>query len=113
MATMLGNFNDGSIAGKVQFGSGWWFLDQKDGIIRQLNALSNMGLVSRFVGMLTDSRSFLSFPRHEYFRRILCNMFGDEIEKGELPNDIPWIGKLVQDISFNNADEYFGWKGSR
>ncbi len=113
IATMLGNFNDGSIAGKVQFGSGWWFLDQKDGIIRQLNALSNMGLISRFVGMLTDSRSFLSFPRHEYFRRILCNMFGEEIEKGELPNDLPWIGKLVQDISYNNANEYFGWKGSR
>ncbi len=113
IATMLGNFNDGSIAGKVQFGSGWWFLDQKDGIIRQLNALSNMGLISRFVGMLTDSRSFLSFPRHEYFRRILCNMFGAEIEKGELPNDLPWIGKLIQDISYNNANEYFGWKGSR
>ncbi len=109
MATMLGNFNDGSIAGKVQFGSGWWFLDQKDGITRQLNALSNMGLISRFIGMLTDSRSFLSFPRHEYFRRILCNMFGDEIEKGELPNDLPWIGKLVQDISYNNANKYFGW----
>ena len=113
MASMLGNFNDGSIAGKIQFGSGWWFLDQKDGIVSQLNALSNMGLISRFIGMLTDSRSFLSFPRHEYFRRILCNMFGDEIEKGELPNDITWIGKLVQDISYNNANEYFGWKGSR
>ena len=113
MATMLGNFNDGSIAGKVQFGSGWWFLDQKDGITRQLNALSNMGLISRFIGMLTDSRSFLSFPRHEYFRRILCNMFGEEIEKGELPNDLQWIGKLIQDISYNNANEYFGWKGSR
>ena len=109
MATMIGNFNDGSVAGKVQFGSAWWFLDQKDGIERQLNALSNMGLVSRFVGMLTDSRSFLSYPRHEYFRRIVCNMFGDEIENGELPNDLPWVGKIIQDISCNNAVNYFGW----
>lgn len=108
MATMIGNFNDGSIAGKVQFGSAWWFLDQKDGIERQLNALSNMGLVSRFVGMLTDSRSFLSYPRHEYFRRIVCNMFGNEIEEGELPNDLPWIGKIIQDISYHNAKDYFG-----
>lgn len=110
MATMIGNFNDGSVAGKVQFGSGWWFLDQKDGIERQLNALSNMSLVSRFVGMLTDSRSFLSYPRHEYFRRIVCNMFGNEIEQGELPNDTAWIGKIIQDISFNNANQYFGWE---
>ena len=109
MATMIGNFNDGSVAGKVQFGSAWWFLDQKDGIERQLNALSNMGLVSRFVGMLTDSRSFLSYPRHEYFRRIVCNMFGDEIENGELPHDLPWVGKIIQDISHNNAASYFGW----
>jgi glucuronate isomerase len=109
MATMIGNFNDGSVAGKVQFGSAWWFLDQKDGIERQLNALSNMGLVSRFVGMLTDSRSFLSYPRHEYFRRIVCNMFGEEIENGELPNDLPWVGKIIQDISCNNAVNYFGW----
>lgn len=109
MATMIGNFNDGSVAGKVQFGSAWWFLDQKDGIERQLNALSNMGLVSRFVGMLTDSRSFLSYPRHEYFRRIVCNMFGDEIENGELPNDLPWVGKIIQNISCNNATSYFGW----
>ncbi len=109
MASMLGNFNDGSIAGKIQFGSAWWFLDQKDGIIRQLNALSNMGLISQFVGMLTDSRSFLSFPRHEYFRRILCNLFGDEIEKGELPNDINWIGQQIQNICYNNANTYFGW----
>jgi glucuronate isomerase len=109
MATMIGNFNDGSVAGKVQFGSAWWFLDQKDGIERQLNALSNMGLVSKFVGMLTDSRSFLSYPRHEYFRRIVCNMFGDEIENGELPHDLPWVGKIIQDISHNNAASYFGW----
>ena len=110
MASMIGNFNDGSVVGKIQFGSGWWFLDQKDGIIKQLNALSNMGLVSRFVGMLTDSRSFLSFPRHEYFRRILCNLFGDEIENGELPNDTKWVGQIIQDICYNNANDYFGWK---
>jgi len=110
MATMIGNFNDGSVAGKVQFGSAWWFLDQKEGIERQLNALSNMGLVSRFVGMLTDSRSFLSYPRHEYFRRIVCNMFGKEIEEGELPNDLAWVGKVIQNISSNNAVDYFGWK---
>ena len=107
MATMIGNFNDGSVKGKVQFGSGWWFLDQKDGMTKQLNALSNMGLVSCFVGMLTDSRSFLSFPRHEYFRRILCNLLGDEIKRGELPNEMEWIGKMVSDISYNNAKEYF------
>ncbi|GAA4294124.1 glucuronate isomerase [Aestuariibaculum suncheonense] len=107
MATMIGNFNDGSVKGKVQFGSGWWFLDQKDGMTKQLNALSNMGLISCFVGMLTDSRSFLSFPRHEYFRRILCNLLGDEIQRGELPNDMEWIGKMVADISYFNAKEYF------
>ena len=107
MATMIGNFNDGSVKGKVQFGSGWWFLDQKDGMTKQLNALSNMGLISCFIGMLTDSRSFLSFPRHEYFRRILCNLLGDEIQRGELPNDMEWIGKMVSDISYNNAKEYF------
>jgi glucuronate isomerase len=109
MATMIGNFQDGSVAGKVQFGSGWWFLDQKDGMTKQINALSNMGLLSKFVGMLTDSRSFLSFPRHEYFRRLLCNMFGDDIENGELPADIDWVGKVIQDICFNNAKNYFNW----
>lgn len=109
MATMIGNFNDGSIAGKVQFGSAWWFLDQKDGMTKQINALSNMGLLSRLVGMLTDSRSFLSFPRHEYFRRIVCNLFGEEIENGELPNDKQWTGKIVQDICHYNAKNYFGW----
>ncbi|WP_299780557.1 glucuronate isomerase [uncultured Formosa sp.] len=107
MATMIGNFNDGSVRGKVQLGSGWWFLDQKDGMTKQLNALSNMGLISCFVGMLTDSRSFLSFPRHEYFRRILCNLLGDEIQRGELPNEMEWIGKMVSDISYNNAKNYF------
>ncbi|QEH41588.1 glucuronate isomerase [Chitinophaga sp. XS-30] len=109
MATMTGNFNDGSFPGKVQFGSAWWFLDQKDGMVRQLNALSNMGLLSRFVGMLTDSRSFLSYPRHEYFRRILCNLLGEEIEKGELPNDITWVGSMVEQICYFNAVRYFNW----
>ena len=108
-AAMIGNFNDGTIAGKVQWGSGWWFLDQKDGMTKQLNALSNLGLISKFVGMLTDSRSFLSFPRHEYFRRILCNLFGEEIENGELPNDIKWTGKIIQDICYYNAKNYFGY----
>jgi len=107
VATMIGNFNDGSPAGKIQWGSAWWFLDQKEGIIDQLNTLSNMGLLSRFVGMLTDSRSFLSYPRHEYFRRILCNLFGEEIEQGELPNDIDWIGKVIQNICYDNARKYF------
>jgi glucuronate isomerase len=109
MATMIGNFNDGSVAGKVQFGSGWWFLDQKDGMTKQMNALSNMGLLSRLVGMLTDSRSFLSFPRHEYFRRLLCNLFAEDVENGELPNDIEWLGKIVQDICYYNAKNYFGF----
>lgn len=109
LATMTGNYNDGTIAGKMQFGSGWWYLDQKDGMERQMNALSNMGLLSRFVGMLTDSRSFLSYPRHEYFRRILCNLIGNDVENGELPNDMPWLGKLVEDISYRNASNYFGF----
>jgi glucuronate isomerase len=106
-AAMIGNFNDGTVSGKVQWGSGWWFLDQKDGMTKQLNALSNMGLLSKFVGMLTDSRSFLSFPRHEYFRRILCNLFGDDVENGELPADMEWLGKVVQDICYYNAKNYF------
>lgn len=109
MATMIGNFNDGSVKGKVQFGSGWWFLDQKDGMTKQMNALSNMGLISCFIGMLTDSRSFLSFPRHEYFRRVLCNLIGDEIKRGELPDDMEWIGKMVADISYTNAKNYFNF----
>ena len=107
MATMVGNFNDGSVAGKMQYGSAWWFLDQLDGMEKQLNTLSNMGLLSRMVGMLTDSRSFLSFPRHEYFRRLLCNLFGQDIERGLLPDDRKWIGQIVQDISYNNANNYF------
>jgi len=106
-ATMAGNFNSNGGVNKVQWGAAWWFLDQKDGMEKQLNTLSNMGLLSRFVGMLTDSRSFLSFPRHEYFRRILCNLFGEDIENGELPNDIEWIGKMVQNICYYNAKEYF------
>ena len=110
MATMIGNFNDGSFPAKVQLGSAWWFLDQKDGMIKQINALSNMGLLSRFVGMLTDSRSFLSFPRHEYFRRILCDLFGQEVENGELPDDLEWVGTVIQDICFNNAKRYFQWR---
>lgn len=106
-ATMAGNFNDGSIKGKVQFGSGWWYLDQKDGMEKQMNTLSNMGLLSCFVGMLTDSRSFLSFPRHDYFRRILCNLIGNDVNNGELPADEKWLGKIVSDISYHNAKTYF------
>jgi glucuronate isomerase len=105
-ATMLGNFSVGT-PGKMQWGSGWWFLDQKDGMERQMNTLSNMGLLSRFVGMVTDSRSFMSYPRHEYFRRILCNLLGRDIERGELPEDFDRIGKLVQDVCYNNAKQYF------
>lgn len=107
LATMIGNFNDGSVRGKVQFGSGWWFLDQKDGMEKQMNALSNMGLLSCFVGMLTDSRSFLSFPRHEYFRRTLCNLIGRDVKNGELPADEKWLGKIVSDICYYNAKNYF------
>lgn len=108
-ATMIGNFNDGSVKGKVQLGSGWWFLDQKDGMTKQLNALSNMGLLSCFIGMLTDSRSFLSFPRHEYFRRLLCNILGEEMQRGEIPQDVELVGKMVSDISYHNAKEYFNF----
>jgi len=110
MAAMIGNFNDGSVAGKVQYGSAWWFQDQKDGMTRQINALSNMGLLSRFIGMLTDSRSFLSFPRHEYFRRLLCNLFAEDIVNGELPHDIAWTAKVIQDICYFNAKSYFKFK---
>jgi glucuronate isomerase len=106
-ATMVGNFNDGTIKGKVQYGSAWWFLDQKDGMEKQINTLSNLGVLSTFVGMLTDSRSFLSFPRHEYFRRILCNLIGKDVANGELPNDEKWLGKIVSDICYYNAKNYF------
>ena len=109
MATMIGNYQDGTVAGKVQWGSGWWFLDQKEGMIKQINTLSNMSLLSQFVGMLTDSRSFLSFPRHEYFRRILCDLFGKDVENGELPYDKEWLGKVIQDICYNNAKNYFNF----
>lgn len=108
-ATMAGNFNDGSRPGKIQWGSAWWFLDQKDGMEKQLNALSNLGLLSRFVGMLTDSRSFLSFPRHEYFRRILCNLIGRDVQNGELPADMDLLGNMVEDICYRNAKAYFNF----
>jgi len=108
IATMIGNFQDGTVAGKIQFGSGWWFLDQKDGIEKQLNSLSALGLLSRFIGMLTDSRSFLSYPRHEYFRRTLCNLIGNDVENGLLPyQELDFIGKMVEDISYNNAKSFF------
>ncbi|MFB9864239.1 glucuronate isomerase [Rufibacter immobilis] len=106
-ATMIGNFQGGGIKGKMQFGSAWWFLDNLDGMKQQMDALSTMGLISCFVGMLTDSRSFLSYSRHEYFRRLLCNILGEEMEKGLLPMDLPWIGKMVQDICYFNAKDYF------
>ena len=108
VATAIGSFQEGPVAGKVQFGSGWWFLDQKEGIEWQLNALSNTGLLSRFIGMLTDSRSFMSFPRHEYFRRILCNLLGREVESGELPNDEALLGTMVRNVCFRNAEQYLG-----
>lgn len=111
-ATMAGNFNSGKIVGKMQFGSAWWFLDQKSGMENQLNSLSNMGLLSRFVGMLTDSRSFLSFPRHEYFRRILCNLIGADVVNGELPHDLNWLGQMVENICYHNAKKYFGFNQS-
>ena len=108
-ATMIGNFNDGSVKGKVQWGSGWWFLDQKEGMEKQMNALSNMGLISCFIGMLTDSRSFLSFPRHEYFRRVLCNLFGKEMASGELPQDMDLVGNTISNICYGNAKDYFNF----
>ena len=110
VATMIGNFQDGITPGKIQFGSGWWFLDQKDGMERQMNALSLLGLLSRFVGMLTDSRSFLSYPRHEYFRRTLCNLIGNDIEQGLLPaSEMEFLGQMVENISYNNAKNYFNF----
>ncbi len=107
IGTMIGNFQDGSVAGKMQFGSGWWFNDQLDGMRRQIEALSQLGLLSRFVGMLTDSRSFLSYSRHEYFRRLLCSMLGKDMESGMVPNDVAMVGAMVQDICYNNARDYF------
>lgn len=108
MATMIGNFQDGSLAGKIQFGSGWWFLDQKEGMEWQMNALSNLGLLSRFVGMLTDSRSLLSYPRHEYFRRILCNIIGNDVDAGVIPNEWDLYAPMVRNICYDNARNYFG-----
>lgn len=110
-AAMLGNFQDGTIPGKIQFGSGWWFLDQKEGMEWQLNALSNLGLLSRFIGMLTDSRSFMSYPRHEYFRRVLCNLLGRDMEAGELPDDLAMVGGMVRNICFANARDYLRLPG--
>jgi glucuronate isomerase len=108
VATMVGNFQDGKIAGKVQIGSGWWFLDQKEAMTWQMNALSNCGLISRFVGMLTDSRSFMSYPRHEYFRRVLCDLFGKDIEAGEIPADDGLVGPVIRDICYGNAQKFLG-----
>lgn len=109
VATMIGNFQEGPYPGKLQFGPGWWFLDQKSGMERQMNCLSSMGLLSHFIGMTTDSRSYLSYPRHEYFRRILCNLLGTDMENGEIPPDIDLVGKMVQDICYYNAKNYFGF----
>jgi len=109
MATMIGNFQDGSHAGKLQYGAAWWFLDQNDGMQRQLDALSNMSVLSQFVGMLTDSRSFLSYPRHEYFRRLLCNILGREMTSGLLPDDVELVGELVRDVCYHNARRNFEW----
>jgi glucuronate isomerase len=109
LATMAGNFQDSSTPGKIQLGSGWWFLDQKDGMEKQIEALSQLGLLRRFVGMLTDSRSFLSYTRHEYFRRVLCNILGRDMDQGLIPNDMEFLGQMVQDICYNNAAGYFGF----
>jgi len=111
MATLIGNWQEGPQPGKLQFGSGWWFLDQKDGMEKQMNALSALGLLSRFIGMLTDSRSFLSYPRHEYFRRILCNLLGRDVENGEIPADLDWLGGMVENICYHNAVRYFALSG--
>jgi glucuronate isomerase len=107
LATVMGCFQKGPDVGKIQLGSAWWFLDQKDGMKKQIEALSALGCLGNFVGMLTDSRSFLSYTRHEYFRRILCQKLGQEVENGEIPNDLAWLGKIVEDISYNNAKNYF------
>ena len=109
LGTMLGNFQDGSVAGKIQFGSGWWFNDQRDGMVAQMTSLANLGMLSRFVGMLTDSRSFVSYPRHEYFRRILCNLIGGWVEDGEFPEDYELLGEIVSGIAYYNAKNYFNF----
>jgi glucuronate isomerase len=108
LATMAGNFQDGITAGKIQFGSGWWYLDQKEAMQWQMNALSNCGLLSRFLGMLTDSRSFMSYPRHEYFRRVLCDMIGRDVENGEIPDDDDLVGPMIRDICYGNARRFLG-----
>jgi glucuronate isomerase len=108
LATMIGNFQDGKTAGKIQFGSGWWYLDQKEAMQWQMNALSNCGLISRFLGMLTDSRSFMSYPRHEYFRRVLCDLFGRDVENGEMPDADDMVGPLIRDICYGNAKRFLG-----
>ncbi len=110
LATVMGAFQKGPVRGKIQLGPAWWFLDHKEGMVRQMEALATLGSLGNFIGMLTDSRSFLSYTRHEYFRRLLCRMLGEKIERGELPNDIRWLGGIVSDISFNNANSYFGFK---
>ncbi len=109
MITMAGNFNDGTFPGKVQYGAAWWFLDQKNGMEKHLKDLASLGLLRRFVGMVTDSRSFLSYPRHEYFRRILCNFIGEEAEKGLIPDDDELLKPLIEGIAYNNAKEFFGF----
>jgi glucuronate isomerase len=106
---MLGNFQKAPVAGKIHFGSGWWFNDQRDGMEGQMQALANLGMLSRFVGMLTDSRSFVSYPRHEYFRRILCNLLGEWVDNGEYPANEKYLGEIVQNICYRNADSYFGF----
>ncbi len=108
-ASMIGNFQDGTIPGKIQYGSGWWFLDQLEGMEGQLNSLSSLGLLSRFIGMLTDSRSFMSYPRHEYFRRVLCNLLGRDVENGRLPNDEKLLGSMIRNICYRNAEQYFNF----
>ena len=108
LGTMLGNFQGSEVPGKIQFGSGWWFIDNKQGMVNQMTTLANLGLLGRFVGMLTDSRSFLSYPRHEYFRRIMCSLIGEWVGNGEYPDDRQQLGSIVQGISYNNAKEYFG-----
>ena len=108
IGTMLGNFQQSGVKGKIQMGSAWWFLDQRDGMEEQLHTLANLGVLGTFVGMLTDSRSFISYPRHEYFRRILCNVIGNWVENGEYPNDIEFLKEMVKDICYHNAKNYFG-----
>ena len=105
---MIGNFQDGSVAGKMQYGSAWWFLDQKDGMEAQIRALSNLGLFTRFIGMITDSKSFLSYSRHEYFRRLVCNLLGNDVRSGFLPNDVDLLGNAVRNVCFLNARNYLG-----